>query len=367
MVFNVTHAIKGGIITFLYNNNILIVIIIKNVIICAMDNLIHKMNVYLKEVFGLQVEYQYLRINNMPIYISDIYSFYALRVGKSKFLGVLILEPENFKISSFDKHKRHFPDFEQDRNYDGVVLIANELSSFVRKRLVELRIPFVLPNIQLYWPELGLEFRNFVKNKNKSKEAVEKFYPAAQAVLIAVLNGSIEKPITPKELSEKLFYSAMSMTRALDQIESTEIAKIEKSGKNRTLSFSKNKKILWQEVQSKLINPIREKGRFYETDIPDEYRLKAGETALAEMSMLVAPHTNTYAVDREKWKKIQKHKIPNLELNEPGTCEVQVWRYDPELLSDEQCVDVFSLYLSFEGDSDERIEMALEEALEAKL
>tara|TARA_B100000780_G_scaffold278815_1_gene253808 strand:- start:1441 stop:2433 length:993 start_codon:yes stop_codon:yes gene_type:complete len=330
-----------------------------------MNDLINEMNAYLGEVIGLKVEYKALRVNNVPIYISETYSFCALRVGNSKFLGVLILDPENFKTSAFEKHKRYFPELERD--YEGIVLIANQLSGFVRKRLVEMKIPFVIPKVQLYWPELGLEFRNFVKNKVTTKESVEKFDPAAQAVLIGALNNIYEQPITPKELSERLLYSAMSMTRALDQIESAEIAEIEKSGKKRLLSFPNDKQSLWQNAMPKLINPVREKARFYEDDVPAEYKLKAGESALSEMSMLVAPRTNTYAVDREKWKKIQKQKIPNLELSEPYTCEVQVWRYDPELFADRNCVDVFSLYLSFEDVADERIEMALEEALETKL
>ncbi len=332
-----------------------------------MNGLINKMNMYLKEVIGLKVDCQSLRVDSLPIYISETYSFCALRAGKSKFLGVIIRDPENFKTSAFEKHKRYFPDSERSRDYKGIVLIAGELSGFVRKRLIEMKTSFVIPNVQLYWPELGLEFRNFVKNQAPSKEAVEKFDPAAQAVLIGALNSSYEQPITPKELSEKLFYSAMSMTRALNQIESTDIAKIEKSGKKRLLSFSKDKQTLWQKATPKLINPIREKARFYENDVPNEYRLKAGESALASMSMLVAPRTNTYAVGREKWKKIQKQKIPNLELNEPDTCEVQVWRYDPELFADRNYVDAFSLYLSFEDVTDERLEMALNEALETKL
>ncbi len=332
-----------------------------------MSDLVNKMNVYLRKVIGLNVDCHALQVNDVPVYISDAYSFYALRAGKSKFLGVLILDPENFKTSAFEKHRRHFPDLGRDRSYEGIVLIANELSSYARKRLVEMKISFVIPNVQLYWPELGLAFRSFVKNKMTSKEAVEKFDPAAQAVLIGALNSRYEQPITPKELSEKLSYSAMSMTRALDKIESINIAKIKKSGKKRLLSFLEDKQILWQKSMPKFINPIREKARFYEAVIPDECRLKAGESALANMSMLVAPRTNTYAVDREKWKKIQKQKIPGLELNEPDTCEVQVWRYDPKLFADGNCVDVFSLYLSFQDVTDERIKMALDEALETKL
>jgi hypothetical protein len=54
-------------------------------------------------------------------------------------------------------------------------------------------------------------------------------------------------------------------------------------------------------------------------------------------------------------------------MDEPGTCLLQVWRYDPKVLEVDGMVDPFSLYLSFHGETDERIEMALEDMLERYL
>lgn len=42
---------------------------------------------------------------------------------------------------------------------------------------------------------------------------------------------------------------------------------------------------------------------------------------------------------------------------------IELWRYDPCLLSKGTSVDSLSLYLSFEGASDESIETALDELL----
>ena len=43
---------------------------------------------------------------------------------------------------------------------------------------------------------------------------------------------------------------------------------------------------------------------------------------------------------------------------------LQIWCYDPKILEVDGCVDPFSLYLSFQNENDERIEMALEEMME---
>jgi hypothetical protein len=46
---------------------------------------------------------------------------------------------------------------------------------------------------------------------------------------------------------------------------------------------------------------------------------------------------------------------------------IELWRYDPCLLSQSTSVDRLSLYLSFDAADDERIEEALEELLKGML
>lgn len=331
-----------------------------------MNTLIDEMLAYLQQIVGLKADVQLVPKGKAPVFISEAYSFCKIRAGNAKFLGVILHDPESFRPSSLEKHKRFFP-FDEREQLHEPILIASALSGYIRKRLIELRISFVVPKVQMYWPELGMEFRSHVQSKFTSLETNEKFDPSAQAVLIGALNKSYHQPITPKELSQRLYYSAMSMTCALDQIELAGIGHIKKSGKQRFLSFSEDEESLWRKVKDKLNNPVREKARFLEEDVPRDYKLLAGESALSEMSALVAPQTPTYAVSREKWKRIVKKAIPHLEIKEHGTCEVQVWRYDPELFSNRKCVDVFSLYLSMENIKDERVQMALDEALKERL
>jgi hypothetical protein len=51
-------------------------------------------------------------------------------------------------------------------------------------------------------------------------------------------------------------------------------------------------------------------------------------------------------------------------VEEPGTCLVQLWFYDPVLFASNGRVDSFSLYLNLRGEVDERVQGALEEMKE---
>lgn len=332
-----------------------------------MNPLIKDLIAYLTEIFGLRIDVHLIPPKNTPLFINELYSFCSLRVGTTKFLGVLIHDPEKFRPSVLGKHQRYFPiQAGEDRGYKGYVLIAAHLPGFVRKKLIEMKAPFVVAKVQLYWPELGLEFKSHSRHR-AAHEIVQNFDPVTQAVLIGALNGLYQDSVTPKELSEKLHYSAMSMTRALDQIEAIDIGQVVKTGKKRFLTFSESTKAIWEKVRPMLKSPVRDTYRLAEEDMPEHSKLLAGESALSEMSLLVAPRTATYAVGREKWKGLQEKIIPGLIIDEPGTCAVQVWRYDPELFSKRGCVDIFSLYLSLEYEKDERVESSLLAALEAQL
>jgi len=321
---------------------------------------------YLKEVFGFEIDINVIHVENTPIFITEQYLFYSLCVENTNFLGVILRDPKNFKLTAFEKHQKYFPlQGGEIQVYKGVVLIAEHLSGFARKRLIEDKTSFVVPNVQLYWPELGLAFRSYSKIKAVQK-TVENFNPATQAVLIGALNGCYQQQITPKELAEKLYYSPMSMTRALNSIEVMGIGEGIKRGKQRFISFPE-RGLLWEQAKDMLNDPVQEAFRLWKHDIPDNCKLLAGESALAKVSALVNPRIETYAVSRGQWKKLKAKAILNLTVDEADICSVQVWRYDPALFAQNGMVDIFSLYLSLKNETDERVELAMQEALEARL
>lgn len=329
-----------------------------------MEQLIKDATAYLTETTGLEIKAHAVETGNLPVFVAERYAFYTLEVEKKKFLGVVLREMDtgdvagSFKVRALEQHQRQFPMRGESK---GFILIARRLQGFVRKRLIDLKMPFIVPKVQLYWPELGLEYRKRNRERiiEKPKDSLD---PATQAVLMGVLSGAFTQTFRPKELAEKLGYSLMSMTRALDRMEAAGFGRSLKQGRER-LFTPLDKKRLWAKAEPLFNNPVRDTARLLERDMPDEAKILAGESALAEVSDLVAPQTRTYAVGREWAKKLQEKIIPHLKAEEAGTCAVQIWRYDPALFAEDGMVDVFSLYLSLKDEPDERVQMALDRAL----
>jgi len=331
---------------------------------------------YLIEIAGCESAFaQLLHARHLPVFIAEQYEFYTLHLGEESFLGVVLREQndslvtrvladekENFSPAALKKHQVHFP-FQE--SHKGFVLIARRLEGFVRKRLIEMKVPFIVPHTQLYWPALGLEFRKR-NQENLSAKGADTMAPAEQAVVMGIMNGLLPPTFQPKDLERTLGYNLMSMTRAVKILEAAELGKSVKKGVNR-LFTPIEKHDLWKQALPYFKNPVRDIVRLEEQDMHDEGKILAGESALARISMLGAPRTPTYAVARDQWRRLQSKTIPRLTTEEPGTCAVQVWRYDPALFAKDGAVDVFSLYLSLKDSQDERVAMAMEEAMKEYL
>jgi hypothetical protein len=110
--------------------------------------------------------------------------------------------------------------------------------------------------------------------------------PATQVVLIHCLLGRIHGSVTPLALSKQLWYSAMTMSRAVDELETTQVAQVERRGRERVITFPEERRATWNKVLPRLRNPIRKTVRVLEHDIHLKKVLPAGITALSKWSML---------------------------------------------------------------------------------
>ncbi len=327
-----------------------------------MKNLIFQFTEYISKVAGLPVSWGAAGPRTLPQYLSQRYALQEITVGGRAFLGIVIKDAAAFRPAVFEKHLRQI--MRNDISLDAYCLIATELPGYTRRRLVERHIPFVVPGQQMYWPELGVAAQ--AKKTARTIVKPEVFTPAAQAVLIYALNRNIKAPITPKELAEQLGYAGMSMTRALDEIEAGGLGRVTREGRERLLDFDKDRRILWREALTYLRTPVRRTVRIKEDQLPPDLKIKSGETALADRSMLVPPKEPVYALGRQNWKNIAE-SVDQIPVEDYGTCRIQLWRYDPALFMKDGHVDPFSLYLSLQDEDDERLEIALAEMMEKAL
>jgi DNA-binding MarR family transcriptional regulator len=250
-------------------------------------------------------------------------------------------------------------------------VIAESLPSYVRKRMIESGISFVVPKVQMYLPGMGMELRS--RSASKKRKKPDHLSPATQVVLIYGLLGHIKAPVSPLELSKKLFYSTMTMSRAFDELEAMELGHAERIGRERLLTLAPEKRYIWKEALPRLKSPVRHQRRIAERDMrrDDVFlvgdALAAGLTALARQTMIADREIPEYAISADTWKRLEKEGVKTIPVDEPGTCLLQVWSYDPKVLGVGGMVDPFSLFLSFQEETDERIEIALEDMLERYL
>ena len=237
----------------------------------------------------------------------------------------------------------------------GPVFIAKACALQQRQRLIAQRVAFVIPGSQVFLPPLGMDLRQRVRQVHG---VVEKFSPATQVLVLRALI-SRETEFSPSKTAVQLGYSAMTLTRAFNELETSGLARCRQQGRQRILEFSAVGTALWDKAKLLLPSPVKHRGWVHDTS-----GLKgsvAGLPALAEWTNL-APQGSALAVNRGHWKAwLAVHPGTVFLREDPGATEVQVWRYPPETFAKAGKVDPFSLYLSLMLGQDERVEQALEQ------
>jgi hypothetical protein len=81
--------------------------------------------------------------------------------------------------------------------------------------------------------------------------------------------------------------------------------------------------------------------------------------------MLARPTAPVYAISMDGWKSLKLlNAVVELPVPESGTFEIEIWSYSPLLFQKKEMVDQFSLYLSLQDNTDERVQTALERMME---
>jgi hypothetical protein len=246
----------------------------------------------------------------------------------------------------------------RSRSTDEVVYVTQALSAINRRRLIEHKVAFIIPGNQLYLPLLGLDLREHLK-RLRDKQTI--LSPATQVLLLKVLLERDPQAMTPKDSAIRLGYSPMTMTRAFDELESLKIGQFQMVGRQRQVRFPLGGKEIWQRALPHLTSPVRSRCHIMDFD-PGEKFLLAGLSALAELTDLVEPTHRVYALPQLEWQNIiESRPLTQLSHAEPGSVEIQIWKYPPKLLAKDHLVDPLSLVLSLRHEPDERITVALEQ------
>lgn len=315
-----------------------------------LEKKIEELEAYLSEVLSLQVKIRpWKKGEEFPVFLGNSYDFYEMSLFEHSCL--LMYPKENIEVTPALARKH----WEQvQKKWKGLCIYTQKTTSaYNRKRLIEHRVPFIIPGNQMYLPHLGIDLHeHFRKSYSQS---VKSFSPATQAVTIyALLHGSREG-LTPSELAQKLDYTLMTMTRSFDEFQAVNLGEVIRRGKERRWYFRGSKHQLWEQTKPFLRSPIK-----YRTWLTQKQpAIIAGLSALSHFSNLNEPFLPVCALSAAQWKVLKKSGIEEVPSSDGALFELEIWHYNPNLFAKDGIVDPFSLYLSLEKVKDERVEIAL--------
>jgi hypothetical protein len=317
---------------------------------------------YLRETLGVDAQVrQWSGARKLPYFLQDTFDLHELQLRDRK---ILLASGRKERLPAL-RTLRIQLDKLADMTERPIVFAAKTLASYERKRLVEQKVPFVVPGNQLYLPDLGIDFREYFRQPQKEVTA---FSPATQAIFIAaLLHEQWEGEWKAAELIAKLGnaelrYTAMTLSRVARELTAAGLVSANRERRTRYLKVNHSPPQAWAHAAPFLRSPVK---RTFWVDLHRHAKSisppLAGLSALANYTMLADPAYRTEAVGPGDWKAAQQPGIQLLPAPQPEARQWQVWTYTPKLKEPNVVVDPLSLTLSLKDEKDARVEKSLEE------
>jgi len=316
---------------------------------------------YLQEVLGLPVRWKggWARSEELPYFLRGAFHFSELELSGQSIVLAVAQPAQQFSPSDV----RKWFDKVRALTQRPVVFVVEALASYERKRLIEQRVPFIVPGNQLYLPDLGLDLREYFRRRPLIAERA--LSPSTQALLItALLRQPWEVEWQPAIMGRSLGYTAMTLSRVAKELVAAGLATAYPVGRSRWLRMVFSPEQTWERAKPMLRTPVKRTVWIHgKASTLPKLRL-AGLSAMARYSMLTEPAWPVYAVGPTDWKAAIDAGVEELPEPVTGSHEWQLWTYDPALVPDQATVDPLSLTLSMQDIADDRVQIALDELKE---
>ena len=284
------------------------------------------------DVFRLTINYKsWDKKQALPLYVAGNYEIDEAIVSNNRFI---VMSPIG-DLPTLPAMKKHIEKIQKIDDVPVAFYLKN-LSDFRRKGMLESNIPFMTEK-QVFLPFIGTLL---MEEKNNALYK-EKFMFSTQQLFLMYLYNRQNK-LYVANVGKKLPYSAMTLSRAVKQLEASDLFLVYKDGVNKVIESKYDRRELFERAKPFLLDPVRKYGYIEKSRI-DENMVLASESALAKNSMLNPSKLITYAIDEQK---MDINQMEN-ELVDPNKqIRLELWGYDPKLFSDDNVADGLSVALS---------------------
>jgi len=316
------------------------------------DKLISK----LQETFHLNVRYikkdlQYTK--SIPMAIKSNYDIFTIDILNTT---IVVLHSKDPDIKSIKKHLHLF----EEALSMPVVFSLEILTPSKQKYFVDEGIPFVTEQ-SIYLPQLFMHLQAikspYTLNHNN------KLSKLAQVVLISLITNN-KYNIDINAGAKQFKVSGMSMSRILKELAHFGYLNVTTEGRKKHYFLAKDLDAgkLFMSMKSPVVEIVYLKQEQLQLF---EKKVKASYVALSVYTN-ITNHKPIYAMEKRYFYDIEKkYKEITLYDNEYDSeiIEIELWRYDPELIQD-NITDMISLYLSLKenvNNNDSRVHDAMDE------
>ena len=284
-----------------------------------------------------------LRRNGIP---PDVWM--CFEVAKTIYKGQpLLLLKQTVDQNYTPKQLQYFSDCLSREFGMPVSFVFDKMPYYLRERLFEKNIYFIVSNKYVFWPSL------FINTVSKDAKSHASLTAAAQYLLLFHLQKSSLDGFAAQNMAECTPLQYITITRAIKVLAEFDLCRIEKDAlRFNRIWFSASGASLYEKAQPYLVNPV--KAVYFCNALPENHNmLLAGVSALSRYTMLNDDETTTYAIDFPTFnsRKSEFHFLNPIE----GKYKIEVWNYSP-IRSEKKTVDKLSLALSMGDTDDPRIE-----------
>lgn len=293
-------------------------------------------------------------VHQLTLFMRSNYDYFEMTILNQK----CILMKSMNELPGVDQVIKHIQQIKHHTEYP-VVLHHDGLTRYRRKSLIKSRVPFIMTDGQMYLPFLGL---NLYHGPELNKNKFDVFSPVSQLAFIYLNNHKLSM-ISATDFAQETGLTTMSASRALNELFDATLLSYEIKGKtNRSKVYQRiSNPEYFNKAKKYLRRPYKKV--VYTTKVP-ENALIAGESVLSELTLLNSPQHPVYAIYKNEFDMKSDFIVTNKDLINDIFCyEIQLWDYNPRLLSTNNRVDHVSLYLTLQNSHDDRIKQALDEIL----
>ena len=314
---------------------------------------------YLHTMFGSTMVLEaYHSYGSLPMYLADHYQLVQLKINEGVYLLAKPKEAIKINISALRKQLTQIQKFTNLRP----VLVLENLRLSQRNALIQSGIAFIVPEKQLYIPQFAM---NLTEVEATAEEYGDQFSVATQVVFSYLLLNQI-KETNAHQLSETLDYSVAAINRALKELCYRKLLRTVGNGTRKQYIIPKGKG-LWEAGKQYLFDPVKSR-RYVTIDFGHHGYLMSNDLALSRLSFLNGKNVNYYAATAQTFKSIDKqYHLNEYDVFDHNYCVIEIFRYDPKLLSSGNYIDVISLYAQFKNNPDERMQIEIESLVNAIL